>query len=476
MGYITKIIWAVIILFLVAVIFKRPNIDHFAAKVLCDKKIPPESERKLVETTLEYQPVQAPFIFQKIPRIIIQTNEKDMVPEDMAKASQTIIDANPEYEYIYFDDQRALEYISENFPENIINAYEKVKPGAYKADLFRYCFLYKNGGVYIDTGMKEIMPLKDLIKPEDNFISPEDNNTRGLYNAFICCAPSHPIIKAALDESVYNIENDKYGEQPLDVTGPTVFGRAFERVTGDPVVPNTRYAQNVRVIKYIRTGFCNTSGEIWDGASMFFITRYPTYHIDASWYNTNQHYSDMWKQKAVFNQNSDISLRKHQRSLMSLFKIFIGFAEKHNLVYWASSGTLLGAIREKKMIPWDDDVDVDVPRDTVKALLSLQPELNELGLKLEFDDYIWRIRYLHEDKAYIDLFEYTKVDETWKYFEEYNTQRWPNSYYKDNEIFPLKDYKFGNLTIKGPNNPVPYLEHQYGKWQTPVQEKGHHTF
>lgn len=480
MSYTIKIIWVMIILLLLMMFFRRSHIDRFAAKVLCNKKIPPKNERSLVKTKVEYQPTEKSLIFQRIPRIIMQTNEKDVVPEDMAKCSQTIIDKNPDYEYVYFDDERALAYISENFSEEIVNAYEKVKPGAYKADLFRYCFLYKNGGVYIDTGMKNIKSLSNLIRPEDNFISPEDNNTGGLYNAFICCSPSNPIIEAALEESVKNIERENYGEQPLDVTGPTVFGRAFQRVTGIKVIPNTRYKNGVRVIKYIRTGFCNTSGEIWDRNTLFFITRYPTYHIDASWYNTHRHYSDMWRQKDIFHKNADIALRKHQRSLMNLFKLFIRVAEKNNLVYWASSGTLLGAVREENMIPWDDDIDVDVPTNTVQSLLAMSLELEKFGLKFEFDDYIWRIRYIDSSpatNAYIDLFEYKKDDKgNWNYTESYNINRWPNAYYKDDEIFPLKDYKFGNLTIKGPNNPVPYLERQYGDWKTPVKEKGHHTF
>jgi len=71
----------------------------------------------------------------------------------------------------------------------------------------------------------------------------------------------------------------------------------------------------------------------------------------------------------------DLSIQEAQDISFSLFLEFKKICERHNLRYYLSGGTLLGAVRHKGFIPWDDDMDVMMPRPDYEKLLQLKLEL-----------------------------------------------------------------------------------------------------
>jgi mannosyltransferase OCH1-like enzyme len=242
---------------------------------------------------------------QKIPRLIMQTNESSVIPIEMAKAIQTILDLNPEYSYYYFDDKRAEEFIKKEYGSRVLACYYDLIPGAYRADLFRYCYIYKYGGIYIDTGMVCMNRFKELIKEDDEFIAPEDDGTGYLYNAFMCCVPGHPIIGRAIVLCVENIERRDLCYDMLSITGPGVLAKAFEGVMKKKIKPNKHYDDNIRIIRHIsgrklQKDPHNVVGEIDQHGGLFMKTKYSTYYIDRTWYHTKEHYGVLYKRGEVF--------------------------------------------------------------------------------------------------------------------------------------------------------------------------------
>lgn len=62
---------------------------------------------------------------------------------------------------------------------------------------------------------------------------------------------------------------------------------------------------------------------------------------------------------------------EHKADMLDLLVEFDKFCEEHGLRYYLSGGTLLGAVRHKGFIPWDDDVDVNMPRPDCEKLMEL---------------------------------------------------------------------------------------------------------
>lgn len=74
----------------------------------------------------------------------------------------------------------------------------------------------------------------------------------------------------------------------------------------------------------------------------------------------------------------DKDIKKVQKCEVEMLKLIDDICQKYQLEYFAIGGTALGAIRHKGMIPWDDDIDIALPREDYNKLLKiLEKELPE---------------------------------------------------------------------------------------------------
>lgn len=293
-----------------------------------------DSQDKIIEMK-QIEPIIAPRVQssdvspQKIPRIIYQTNADHVVPGGMYKAIYSWIDNNPEYEYRYYTNDECRNLIADHFDKKILKAYDMLIPGAYKADLWRYCALYKYGGVYADSAMVNLVPLSEFITADDEFVAPIDcTYSGGIYNAFMASIPKHPLLRKVIDLTVERILNKEYGDtsfcsnspalnfltQPifrgvpgwLWITGPAALGDALNDMIDKPPVSPFKEktyiceGKKVRLIKHdsglIGIGYvrCNNKKVI--------RTKYPSSSQERNTWDSTGHYYTLWNERRVYNE------------------------------------------------------------------------------------------------------------------------------------------------------------------------------
>lgn len=119
-------------------------------------------------------------------------------------------------------------------------------------------------------------------------------------------------------------------------------------------------------------------------------------------------------------------LRKLQLTELEILRELDRVCRKHNLRYYIVGGTLIGAVRHKGFIPWDDDIDVSMPRKDFNKLCKIAKE--------EFSgDYFLQTRKT-DKKCY---FYYAKLRKSGTYFGEDKFEHTPIHKGIFMDIFPL---------------------------------------
>jgi mannosyltransferase OCH1-like enzyme len=240
---------------------------------------------------------------QLIPKKIIQTTyNKNIVNVQHLNSIYTFIELNPEYEYQLFDDDECRLFIKNNFDERTLIGYDMLIAGAFKSDLFRYCYLYIHGGCYFDCKSILRVPIREIVNSEDKFILCKDIGI-GYYNAIILSIKLNQHLLNVINECINNIYNfsKKYNFKDINFNS----GDNILSLTGPVLVYNVlyQYINKINVLKYIHKSNKNKKYEYqkliveYEGKEI--ITKnYSGYEMN------NSHYSKLWYNKEILYSNT----------------------------------------------------------------------------------------------------------------------------------------------------------------------------
>ncbi len=147
------------------------------------------------------------------------------------------------------------------------------------------------------------------------------------------------------------------------------------------------------------------------------------------------------------------------------FKKAIEIFNKHDIQYYVGYGTLLGIIRENRLLKSDDDIDIMVHSNDYDKAYKL---LKSYGIPMIYGKNFSHGLVIH---GRVEIYKYIIKDnmviDLWA----------PNAKYEHsqhfNDIYPLSKKEVLGIQVNIPRSPEKVLERIYSDWKTPTYEKGH---
>lgn len=221
-----------------------------------------------------------------IPRRIWQTWHTKLSPK-MEAVVNTLKSQHPEFTHALYDISDCRAFLRENFDSHVLEAYDTLLPYAYKADLWRLCVLYIHGGIYLDVKFQCVgdFRLSELLDKE---YYAKDLVALNISNGIMVCMPKNASLLTAINKIVQNVSIRYYGSSCLDITGPVLL--KMLNVDCDlEFIHNYPYYQK----------FGHNYSYFLNGKKI--LIGYSSYYSDLL---PNNHYTNAWKEKRVYRQNT----------------------------------------------------------------------------------------------------------------------------------------------------------------------------
>jgi mannosyltransferase OCH1-like enzyme len=253
-----------------------------------------------------------------IPLVIFQTFKSRNVPVGQFNATNSIRCQNTAAAYTFYDDAEAEKFLAENCVPAVLEAFQRVVPGAFKADIFRLAVLAVKGGIYTDASMcvdrvgaTTFEQLLEQLPPgvENVLVRDLGRSGRGIYQAFLMCAPGSTLFAHIL-QAITKQVNDKYipknlKRNNLSITGPVAFAKFLrEYWHQDEKTPiqlgQQKHDASTFVLKFEQHVLSNTGYVLDVKGHKMLRTKYTNWKKDRKKSNA-PHYNQLLAKKKLYN-------------------------------------------------------------------------------------------------------------------------------------------------------------------------------
>jgi mannosyltransferase OCH1-like enzyme len=221
-----------------------------------------------------------------IPLDIYQTWYTKDLPPKMRERVEILKSQNPRFRHHLYDDNDCREFIKTHFKPDVLWAYDSLIPGAYKADLWRYCVLFIYGGIYLDIKYRPLNGFKFINLTEKEHLVADTNNV-DIYNALMVCLPKNELLYKAIRQIVENVKNKYYGDGWLYPTGPALLSN-FVSTSEEIVDLKHELINNDKNFKIIY--FNNIP----------ILKSYNGHIRERDKYSKKKHYATLWNERRIY--------------------------------------------------------------------------------------------------------------------------------------------------------------------------------
>jgi len=171
---------------------------------------------------------------------------------------------------------------------------------------------------------------------------------------------------------------------------------------------------------------------------------------------------------------------KNGKDALKMLNDVTDILDKYNVKYWLDFGTLLGIVRENRILPWDDDMDISILEEDIEIVRTkVMPEIKALryrdylryftksiGPFKEGDPRAFKVRtnrfFFFKGYVKLDIFIMYKNNNKYNWVELGEVHSLPDELLREFDFIDFNGKKY-----RIPKNYDDYLTYHYGDWRVP---------